>query len=229
MSSNKNWFRLHAETRDFIVIEKAAGANLHRNQRGVSLLDILKQDYPNVSLSLVHRLDDATSGLLLIARHAEAAAELSAQFSRREVEKYYLAIARGKPSKKQGAVIGDMEKSRNGSYRLSRSKNNPAISYFHSSAIGEGRRVYLLRPKTGKTHQLRVALKSLGVPISGDERYGGELADRCYLHSMVLGFSYKGKAFRYCAVPEQGRLWDNDGLREALLQYAQPWSLQWPK
>lgn len=228
MIQSRNWYRPIAETGDFIVVDKAAGANLHRNQQTQSLLDVLKKDYRCEQLYLVHRLDDATSGLLLLAKSAETAAALGAEFAERRVDKYYLAAARGRPGKKQGAVIGDMQKSRNGSYRLCRSRENPAISYFFTSPMAPGLRLYLLKPATGKTHQLRVAMKSLGVAICGDTRYRGAPAGRCHLHHYALRFRCAGVDYCYVCPPSDGEYFAGDGYQQALIKWTQPWLLSWP-
>ncbi len=214
---------------DFYLIDKHAGVNLHRNQRGSSLLDTLRHELGDEALYLVHRLDDATSGLLLIARNKSAAAQLSAQFSERHVQKFYIALADGKPRKKQGLVVGDIVKARNGSYRLSRSRDNPSRTRFISSAVMPGLRLYLLKPHTGKTHQLRVVMSSLGVPILGDERYGKTEADRCYLHAFALCFDYGGHHYQFCQQPSSGQRFVDRAVQEALVEWRQPWALNWGK
>ena len=161
-----------------------------------------------IKLWPVHRLDKATSGLVIFAKSAKAAADFTPMFSQQEVTKHYIALALGKPKKKQGWVKGDMEKGRNGSWLLARTQTNPAITQFTSCAIEvekkEAKRLYLIKPKTGKTHQIRVALKSIGCPILGDTRYKGEKSDRCYLHALALSFNWQGEIFNFKAEPEQG-------------------------
>ena len=95
-----------------------------------------------------------------------------------------------------------MQKSRNGCYQLCRSHNNPAITYFTSHTLAPHLRAYVLQPKTGKTHQLRVAMKSLGSPILGDVRYGGTPAARTYLHAQRLAFDWQGQAKIFELEPE---------------------------
>jgi len=223
-------YELVKDTADYIVIDKRPGVNLHRNNTKQSLVDILNADFPGESLHLVHRLDDATSGLLLLAKNPGAAAEFGALFANREVEKYYLAVADGKPSKKQGAVVGDIKKSRSGSYLLSRTRSNPSLTQFFSYSLGEGRRAYLLKPYTGKTHQLRVVMKSLGVPIFGDRRYGPTIqdSDRMYLHATALRFTFRGEEREYISLPKEGQLFADGGLATALLDCQTPWALPWP-
>lgn len=220
-------YELVYEHSDFFVLNKTAGANLHRNHHHESLLDRLSTERGETGLHLVHRLDDATSGLLLIARNAEAAAELGRSFSERLIDKFYIAIALGKPRKKQGAVVGDIIKARGGSYRLSRSCNNPSRTRFISTSIAPGKRCYLLKPATGKTHQLRVVMASLGVPILGDERYGKSPADRCYLHAWGLRFDYLGVPMSFTCEPSSGEAFGDRAVEAALVEWSPPWQLPW--
>ncbi|WP_430462788.1 TIGR01621 family pseudouridine synthase [Thalassolituus sp. LLYu03] len=192
-----------ADHPDWLAVYKPEGIGMHSEsgEAGLVVLVAGQQDRP---LWPVHRLDKVTSGLLLLAKNAEAAARLSALFAEHRIEKVYLAQAQGKPLKKQGWIKGDMEKSRNGSYKLARSQSNPAITRFVSHFDEcAGKRLYLLRPFTGKTHQLRVALKSLGCPIEGDERYG-QASDRTYLHALALRWTDDDGEHRLIAPPTTG-------------------------
>jgi tRNA pseudouridine32 synthase/23S rRNA pseudouridine746 synthase len=201
---------------DWVIVNKPAGISMQQEQgqpNDISLLQyalaaLQKIESHITKLWPVHRLDKVTSGLVIFAKSAEAAAAFTPMFSEQTVQKHYIAIALGKPKKKQGWVKGDMEKGRNGSWLLTRNMNNPAITQFNSCAIEtetkDAKRLYVIKPKTGKTHQIRVALKSIGCPILGDERYKGAQADRCYLHALNLSFSWKEQTFRFSALPEQG-------------------------
>lgn len=179
---------------DFYVLDKPAGAPMHANDNELSVVHQLSKQLGE-PLWPVHRLDTPTSGALLVARHHDAAAALSGLFAHREMQKYYLAISAGKPKKKQGLISGDMQKVRRGNWRLLHSQENPAQTRFISHSLKPGYRFYVLKPITGRTHQLRVALKSLGVPICGDERYGGEVAEHLHLHAWKLQFHYAGETF----------------------------------
>ncbi|EKE75131.1 TIGR01621 family pseudouridine synthase [Gallaecimonas xiamenensis] len=150
----------------------------------------------------VHRLDKVTTGLVLFAKDSEAAATLGRLFEERQIKKCYLALSDKKPSKKQGLIKGDMSKARRGAWRLQRTTQNPAITRFDSQALGDGLRLYRLWPHTGKTHQLRVAMKSLGAPILGDELYGGSPHQRVCLHAYALAFSAFGEAVQVLAAPD---------------------------
>lgn len=181
-------FAVIGQTADWLAIHKPAGIGMHSEDGEAGLVVLAEQqfDYP---LWPVHRLDKVTSGIILLAKNASAAARLSALFAEHKIQKYYLAQSAQKPKKKQGWVKGDMSKGRNGSWLLQRSSNNPAITRFISHFDEQAqKRLFLLKPLTGRTHQLRVALKSLGSAIDGDSRYGGDNADRTYLHAFMLCF-----------------------------------------
>lgn len=203
---------------DFLVIDKAPGVAVQGDPNAPSVLDHVRRDLALTHLYPVHRLDMATSGLVVAAKTPEANRALSLAFQNQEVTKCYLAITAKKPSKKQGWVVGDMEKARSGSYRLCRTRDNPARTAFRSFPLDNGKRLLVLRPLTGKTHQLRVALKSLGAAIIGDERYGGEPADRMYLHAWRLQFHLSDRLHRYVAAPDCGELFNQVALRAVLAE-----------
>lgn len=194
------------EEADFLVCLKEGGQDFHNSEKGPGFFSLLKAQRPGETLYPVHRLDKVTSGLILVARSREAAAELSRLIAGGGVEKVYLAVSDRKPNRKRGWVIGDMERSRRGQWKLSRTRSNPARSYFFSRAI-PGARLFTIRIYTGKTHQIRVALKSLGSPVLGDPLYNasGPEADRCYLHAWRLGFEWKGQRLDLEAPPRSGR------------------------
>ena len=181
-----------------------------------SVLEYVRRDLQLEQLFPVHRLDMGTSGVVVAAKTQAANRFFSQAFQAHQVTKCYLAISEKKPLKKQGWIIGDMEKSRGGSYRLCRTRENPARTVFHSYPLENGLRLFVLRPFTGKTHQLRVALKSLAAPILGDDRYGGAPADRMYLHAWRLEFEFGGRLFSYIAPPSPGELFDSPVLQVVL-------------
>lgn len=172
------------ENADFLVVDKHPEISIHDENNAVvvskennkGLIKQLRIDFNNNTIAPVHRLDKSTSGLLICSKNSQAASVLSQAFQNRQVEKYYLAISDNKPSKKQGLISGDMLRTRNGSWKLSKAKTNPAVTQFFSyslNIINNSRgRLFVLKPLTGKTHQLRVALKTIDATILGDRRYG---------------------------------------------------------
>ncbi|GLS27819.1 TIGR01621 family pseudouridine synthase [Marinibactrum halimedae] len=210
---------------DFLITLKPANVDFHDCDGEPGFMSRLSRQFGK-PLWPVHRLDKPTSGLLLVATSAQACAALSAQFSERQVEKFYLALAHGRPKKKQGLIKGDMARSRRGSWKLLPTTTNPAITQFFSYGAGPGRRLYLLKPHTGKTHQLRVALKSLSAPIEGDSLYGGEPSTRLHLHAFQLGFEWEGQWRRYQQLPTE----DFQAMVErfAPKEWQAPHQLLWP-
>lgn len=225
-------YRIIADEADFLVISKSAQVHFHSQDGTAGVVAQLEQAL-GIKLFAVHRLDTPTSGLLILAKSTAAAQQFTGLFTAHKVQKFYLALAKGKPKKKQGWVIGDMAKSRRSMFKLLRTKENPAITQFFSQSVGDGLRLYLLKPHSGKTHQLRVALASLGVPILGDDLYGGESADRCYLHAYSLHFSYCDaigvqRDYAYLDMPSQGALFSCEPVTTALEAWREPNALDWP-
>ncbi|WP_418935640.1 TIGR01621 family pseudouridine synthase [Haemophilus sp.] len=202
------------QTDDFIIIYKPCGLSVHKDQSEIGLTTLLAEQLDVPQVWLVHRLDKVTSGLLILALNAESAAEFFRLFSEHHVQKTYLALSNQKPKKKQGLIIGDMQKARNGAWKLCPSKENPAITRFESVSCEPNLRLFILKPQTGKTHQLRVAMKSLGSPILGDALYGKntENIDRTYLHAARLQFEFKGQAFDVFTLPKEGEWWHREGV-----------------
>ncbi len=205
-------FNIVYQHRQFIVIDKPSGISVHRDDQQQGLTIRIASQLGIERVWLVHRLDKATSGLLIFALNKESARVLSELFAQHKIQKTYLALSQQKPKKKQGRIIGDMEKSRRGQWKLCKTKENPAITDFISYGCEPNLRLFILKPKTGKTHQLRVAMKSLGSPILGDMLYDNkdkaEVYDRMYLHAYQLQFSAFGGEFNICCKPSYG-LWFN--------------------
>ncbi len=222
-------YTLLAETEHFLVIDKAPGFSVHRDQAERGLVMQVEQDRGE-KLWLVHRLDRMTSGLLLLARSADACNRLAELFREQRVEKFYLALSDKKPGKKQGLVAGDMERGRRGSWKLLRTRENPALTEFYSYSAGPGLRLFLCKPGTGRTHQIRVALKSVGSPIIGDPIYHeavAETPDRGYLHAWQLNFSLDGQPYVFRADPQQGELFLQESVVTAIKALGEPGAMKW--
>lgn len=226
-------YRIKENHEDFLIITKSTGVSFHKESDTEGLLELLKKEPGIGELHTVHRLDKATSGLLLFAKNLETAQDISFQFRKREVEKYYIALSDRNPLKKQGLIKGDMTKARRGAWKLLRTIKNPAVTQFFSCSAGNGLRLFILKPHTGKTHQLRVALKSIGAPVLGDPIYHGknkrEEIDRTYLHSYAIIFKVKGEKYRFVQAPDTGRYFTDNNFADALKRYEKPWDLKWPR
>ena len=202
-SESRYMFEILLRHPDFVAINKPAGLCVHHDGAAESFTRLLAQQLGVARVWLLHRLDKPTSGVLLLALNPEAASVLAQQFAGHSMHKTYLAISNQKPAKKQGWVKGDMAKARRGAWKLLRTQQNPALTRFHSRSIAPGLRLFVLQPLSGKTHQLRVAMKSLGSPISGDTLYGGQAAERLFLHAWRLQFDYAGASFCIIAAPDE--------------------------
>lgn len=226
----ENSFEIVSSNADFIVINKMPDVNFHTEAEVLGVFESVKQSLGLTELYPVHRLDKVTSGLLIMAKHADANRLLCEKFASHSIQKFYLAISGKKPSKKQGAIIGDMQSARRGAFKLMQTRHNPAITQFFSAALGAGRRAFLLKPLTGKTHQLRVALKSLGSAILGDPLYSdGNLAsDRTYLHAWQLHFEWHGEPMSFRADPAVGEWFCDAAFTAQLDTWQSPQRLAWP-
>lgn len=197
---------------DFVMINKPAGMDFHGKHEAdtyvLGVADWVARSLGIDKLWSVHRLDKMTSGLLILAKSAETAAKFGEMFQTRQIEKQYLALSDKKPKKKQGWIKGDMQAARRGSYKLLPSQNTPAITQFLSASVLPKLRLFLLKPHTGRTHQLRVAMKSLGAPIIGDARYQDALEaatyDRGYLHAFSLKFAWNAQPISVYLPPTEG-------------------------
>jgi len=230
VTENNTYFSLVYENDDFVVINKHAGINFH-SEDGEYGVVVAVEKFLNKKLFSVHRLDKMTSGLLLLAKSSQVANSLSELFQTQQIQKYYLAISDKKPKKSQGLIKGGMEKSRRSMWRLTRNTNNLAITQFFSYSIGDGKRLFVVKPKTGKTHQIRVALKSVGSAICGDPIYATENAfsfDRGYLHAYQIQFEYADQEFNFSVLPDMGSMFLSEACSNKLIGLNNCSKLNWP-
>jgi tRNA pseudouridine32 synthase/23S rRNA pseudouridine746 synthase len=213
------------ENNDFLVVKKRAGVNFHSEGEAGFVVQMSEQF--KIPLFPVHRLDKMTSGLVILAKNSETAAQFGKMFENREIEKYYLAISIRKPKKKMGWVKADMGSARRGDYKLLPTMDNPAITQFVSCALRTHERFFLIKPHTGKTHQIRVALKSLGSPIAGDERYAqadeARKEERGYLHAYALQFRLNDEKFSFVSPPDEGERFITSECKAQLEIWDKPW------
>ena len=220
--------KLLYENNDFAVVAKPAGMNFHSEDEPGLAVQVQKmlnaeQLYP------VHRLDKMTSGLVMFAKTLAAAQIFQTMFETRQIEKFYLAVSTRKPKKKQGWIKGDMEPARRGNWKFAATKDNPAVTQFVSVALRTGERGFLVKPHTGKTHQIRVALKSIGAPISGDIRYAhaeeAKKEERGYLHAYALRFTFDDEVYEFISEPDEGERYLSDICVSQLDVWSKPWEL----
>ena len=157
-----------------IVCDKPAGllAVPGRGDAGRHhLLGWLQREWPDADV--VHRLDMATSGLMVFARGAEAKRRLSAQFAQREVDKRYVAVVAGEVQGEAGEIDLPLAPDwpRRPMQCVDRERGKPSLTRWRVLARESGRTRLALEPVTGRSHQLRVHLQALGHAIVGDALY----------------------------------------------------------
>jgi tRNA pseudouridine32 synthase/23S rRNA pseudouridine746 synthase len=173
-----------------IVANKPAGL-LAVPGRGADKQDCLasrvQAEFPDALV--VHRLDMATSGLMLFARGAEIQRRLSQMFRERAVQKRYVAVVAGRVQTPHGEIelplIGDWPN--RPKQKVDFASGKPSLTRYRLLAHDASTSRVELEPVTGRTHQLRVHLAAIGHPIIGDALYGKE-AERLLLHASTLSF-----------------------------------------
>jgi 23S rRNA pseudouridine1911/1915/1917 synthase len=181
------------EDADCVVIEKPVGLLTHSKgafnpePTVATWLRGRLRSMTGERAGIVHRLDRATSGVMICAKTPESLSWLQKQFSQRKTKKTYSAIITGSLEPEEAVI--DMPIERNPkkpqTFRVG-SNGKSATTKYKTMRSDEKHSLLELKPETGRTHQLRVHLAHLGHPIIGDVLYGGEPADRLYLHAHQL-------------------------------------------
>ena len=140
---------------------------------------------------IVHRLDKGTSGVLLVARNDAAHRALAAQFAGRTVEKTYLALVHGKVRNEQGRVTTPIARDPVRRIRMTAklATGRSALTEYRVLRRFEKFTYLEVRIGTGRTHQIRVHLASVGHPVAGDKLYGAPAAERIFLHAWRIAFT----------------------------------------
>lgn len=182
-----------------IAVNKPAGLTVHAGagQHAGTLVNRLVHHFQGLSQvggderpGIVHRLDKDTSGVLLVARTDAAHRALAAQFSGRTVEKVYLALVNGRVKDDSGRITKPISRDPRRRIRMTArlDTGREAITEYRVRQRWEKFTYLEVRIRTGRTHQIRVHLASLGHPVAGDRTYGAPPAARLFLHAWRIGF-----------------------------------------
>jgi len=189
------------EDEHLLVVDKPAGLVVHPSggqQTGTlahGLLSLGAAGGDAERPGIVHRLDRDTSGLLVVARSDEAHARLSESIRERRVDREYLALVRGTPRSRTGRITAPIGRDRRDRTRHSLDTDTPreAVTWFEVRELLGDRTLLNVRLETGRTHQVRVHLQAVELPVSGDPVYGvrGDLGlERQFLHAHRLAFEH---------------------------------------
>jgi len=197
------------EDDDCVVINKPTGVLTHalgKHGNEASVASFLRGKVTGLDgdrAGIVHRLDRATSGVIIGAKNQRALSLLQKQFALRKVKKTYVALVEGQPEPDEAVI--DMPIERNpkapSTFRVG-PNGKPSKTHYKIIKSGVQRSLLELRPETGRTHQLRVHLAKQGHPIVGDPLYGsGQYGDRLFLHALSLEITLPGGERRVFTAP----------------------------
>jgi len=189
------------ENDDLLVVDKPAGLTVHPvpGHPGHTLVNALLAHFPHLADTgdalrpgIVHRLDKDTSGLMLVAKTGKAQEHLAGQFKSHSVTKAYMALVKGRLTPENGIIEAAIGRDPRHRQRMAvvEGGREASTEYQVIKYIG-GYTLVEVRPRTGRTHQIRVHLSAIGFPVVGDKIYGvkAPFLSRQFLHASRLGFS----------------------------------------
>src|SRR3954468_2884445 len=193
--------RIAWEDEHLLVVDKPAGLVVHPgagHAQGTLVHGLLAHDAAGGEdperPGIVHRLDRDTSGLLVVARSDEAHRRLEALVRSRALERGYLALVRGRPRSRRGRIEAAIGRDRREPTRRSLDTDTPrdAITHFEVHELLPRHALLDVRLETGRTHQIRVHLAAIELPVVGDPLYGVQDLGlrRQFLHAAALGFPH---------------------------------------
>lgn len=194
-----------------IVVNKPSGLLTHPDVPGESetLANALIARFPEIAEvgespdrpGIVHRLDREASGLLVMAKTQDAYGSLKSQFKNHEVEKEYLVLVSGAPPEDSGTITLPIGRMKGTGKMAARHEKKPgdrsAVTHYRVVERFRDATLLSVRTETGRTHQIRVHMKSLGTPVAGDALYAIKRAKairtpRLFLHAARLSFTHPG-------------------------------------
>ena len=189
------------EDEHLLIVDKPAGVVVHPgtgHRSGTLVHGLLAHEAAGGDEErpgIVHRLDRDTSGLLVVAKSDDAHGKLQELIRRRQVERRYLALVKGTPRSRTGRIEAPIGRDRfdKGRHSLDTPTPRNAVTHFEVLELLGPRALLELRLETGRTHQIRVHLEAIELPVSGDPVYGvaGDLGlERQFLHAAALAFDH---------------------------------------
>lgn len=181
------------EDGEYLAVNKAAGMNSQRTPyqlKGTVEYAVdryLKSQGVNEPARVIHRLDVGTSGVMFFPKSKPAATHISALLRGGKVEKVYWALVAGNPAEEMWEVNAPIDRLSKFRYGVANS-GSEALTGFRVIARGSGAALVEARPLTGRTHQIRVHLSHVGLPVIGDQAYGAPPASRMMLHCRFMTF-----------------------------------------
>ncbi len=199
----------------FLIISKPAHLMVHSPQHEsteFTLIDWILKNHNEIAKigaidrpGIIHRLDKDTSGVLILARTNFGHSQFSAMFENRLIHKTYLAIVHGHPEA-SGIIDSPIGRNKFNKTKMATAPNiagpeRHAITHYKVLEYFDDYSLVELKPITGRTHQIRVHLASIGHPILGDTVYGtsSKLIDRQALHAAAIEFDFSGKHWQFQA------------------------------
>ena len=188
------------EDEDILVIDKPAGLTVHPapGHPSHTLVNAILDHCPDLAMSneltrpgIVHRLDKDTSGLIVIAKNDIAREYLAAQFKSRTVVKGYLVLVKGRLFPEQGMIEAPIGRDPHNRKRMAIVEaGKEATTRYEVRKYLDDYTLIEVTPLTGRTHQIRVHLSSIGYPVTGDSLYGTKSPhlNRQFIHAYRLGF-----------------------------------------
>ena len=193
------------EDNHIIAVNKRVGDIVQGDKTGDNPLShivksFLKKKYNklnNVFLGVVHRIDRPTSGVVIFAKTSKSLKRLNNMIKNSEIEKFYWAITKNKPDKRNDTLVHWLKKNpkNNKSTHFKKETENSKKAILHYKIIKELKNYYLLEVllETGRHHQIRTQLSAIGCPIKGDLKYGYERSNKdggICLHAKKISFSH---------------------------------------
>jgi 23S rRNA pseudouridine1911/1915/1917 synthase len=192
--------RIAYEDEHLLVVDKPAGLVVHPgagHAAGTLVQGLLRRGVAGGDPErpgIVHRLDRNTSGLLVVSRTQQAYEGLQALVRRRALEREYLALVRGRPRSRRGRIEAPIGRDRRDPTRRSLDTDSPrdAVTHFEVVELLPAHTLLRVHLETGRTHQIRVHLSAIGLPVVGDPAYGVQEAGlhRQFLHAARLAFPH---------------------------------------